>query len=300
MAEFEIGGVGFYISWQNESTPERFVLLKDDTARDRYLEQLRRHRGGNILELGIYQGGSAALAMLAAEPRRLVAVDISEPVEALEVFREARGLEDTLRTHYRCDQGDRAGLARILDEEFGDEPIDLIVDDASHLHDQTLASFEVAFPRLRPGGELVIEDWTTGPGLAAGLGASLLADGDGSAHASYFAEGAKEHSVVHAPATTALRRALAAGGAPAQRARAIVDEHSWPIDTAPTRTLAAMAVGLAAVVATRPGEIERIDITTDLITVTRGPAPLPRDGWTLERYPGEATEVLGLTTTPTP
>lgn len=297
MAEFEIDGVGFYISWRNQSTPDRFVLLKDDVARERYLEQLGRHRGGNVLELGIYQGGSAALAMLAADPAKLVAVDISEPVEALETFRTARGLEDRLRTHYRCDQADRAGLARILDEELGDEPLDLILDDASHLHDATLASFEVAFPRLRPGGEFIIEDWSMGPGLVAGLSAHLMGgdDGEGADLSSYFAEGARATSVVHAPATGALLRALAAGGAPAQRARAIVEEHSWPIEAPRTRTMAAMVVALTAVAASRPGEIERIEITPDLITVVRGPAELPRDGWTLEREPGEAAGLLGLT-----
>ena len=39
------------------------------------------------------------------------------------------------------------------------EPLDLVIDDASHLYGPTMASFEVLFPRLRPGGLYVIEDW---------------------------------------------------------------------------------------------------------------------------------------------
>jgi hypothetical protein len=33
------------------------------------------------------------------------------------------------------------------------------VDDASHAYAETKASFNAAFPRLRPGGLFVIEDW---------------------------------------------------------------------------------------------------------------------------------------------
>jgi hypothetical protein len=33
------------------------------------------------------------------------------------------------------------------------------VDDASHFYTETKASFNAAFPRLRPGGVFVIEDW---------------------------------------------------------------------------------------------------------------------------------------------
>ena len=39
------------------------------------------------------------------------------------------------------------------------EPLDLVLDDASHALDPTRASFEVLFPRLAPGGLYAIEDW---------------------------------------------------------------------------------------------------------------------------------------------
>lgn len=297
MADLELDGIGFYNSWQNQSTADRFVLLKDEAGRDRYLDLLRRHQGGRILELGIYQGGSAALAMLAAEPAKLVAIDISEPVEALETFRTRRGLADRLRTRYRFDQADRSGLARILDDEFGDDPIDLVVDDASHLFEETVASFEVAFPRLRPGGEFVIEDWAIGPGAGAST-ADLLASDDFDSidfdSSFVLVGGAKDGSLLHGPVTAALQRARTTGGPAGERAQAIVDQLAWPIENHRTTTLAAMVAGLAAVTASRPGEIERFECTQDLITVVRGPAELPRTGWRLERHPGEALELLGL------
>lgn len=302
MAELEIDGVGFYMSWQNQSTADRFVLLKYDEAMERHLDLLRRHSGGRILDIGIYQGGSAALAMLVADPAKLVAIDVAEPVDALETFRTERGFEDRLRTYYRCDQGDRERLTQILDDELGDEQLDLVVDDASHLYDETLTSFEVAFPRLRPGGEFVIEDWVLGPQAAVGITDLIAEDGEIdetlAGWSSLIASGAHEGTLVHGPTTDALLRAIAAGGASAERAKAAIEKHEWPLDNRRPKPLAALTAALAAVVATRPGEIERVELHQDLITVIRGSSELPRTGWRLERHPCEATELLGLAPPP--
>ena len=150
--QFEFGGPF------GASTEEAFYLAKpDDLTRD-YVE-LAQGAAGNIVELGIFQGGSAALMALMAEARRVVVIDLCEPVELLDRFITDRGLGELLRAHYGIDQSDRDALARIMAAEFGDEPLDLVVDDASHLLDPTRASFEELFPRLRPGGRYLIEDW---------------------------------------------------------------------------------------------------------------------------------------------
>jgi hypothetical protein len=44
-------------------------------------------------------------------------------------------------------------------DEFGTTPVDLVIDDASHLYDESRASFETLFPLLHPGGLYIIEDW---------------------------------------------------------------------------------------------------------------------------------------------
>lgn len=49
-----------------------------------------------------------------------------------------------------------AELLRALSADAG--PFDLIVDDASHIPSLTIASFEILFPLLAPGGVYVIED----------------------------------------------------------------------------------------------------------------------------------------------
>ena len=49
-------------------------------------------------------------------------------------------------------------MGEIVTREF-DRAIDLVIDDASHVYEPTLASFETLFPHLRPGGLYIIEDW---------------------------------------------------------------------------------------------------------------------------------------------
>ena len=114
-----------------------------------------------MLELGIYQGGSAAFLCLLAEPERFVVVDINaDPTAGLEDFIVERGLDDRLHSHYGFDQADDVRLRQLIGDEFSGQPLDLVIDDASHRFGPTRASFNVLFPHLRPGGLFVIEDWS--------------------------------------------------------------------------------------------------------------------------------------------
>jgi hypothetical protein len=127
---------------------------------EEYLDIVDEFRDDNFVELGIGSGGSVALTALAAPPRKLVAVELgSERVAPLDNLIAKRNLGDRVRLHYAVDQADRARLATIVAEEFGDDPLGLVVDDASHRLEETRASFETLFPRLRPNGLFVIEDW---------------------------------------------------------------------------------------------------------------------------------------------
>jgi len=72
---------------------------------------------------------------------------------------ETNRLGETLVPCFGVDQGDAEALRAILAREFGDEPIDAVIDDASHPYGPTKASFNVLFPRLRTGGAYFLEDW---------------------------------------------------------------------------------------------------------------------------------------------
>jgi hypothetical protein len=73
-------------------------------------------------------------------------------------YMEKRDVGGRLKTYWGIDQSDVGTLSNIALAEF-DGAIDLVIDDASHQFGPTQASFTCLFPRLRPGGLYVIEDW---------------------------------------------------------------------------------------------------------------------------------------------
>lgn len=163
----EIDGVGFELGVDPSpaSSPQRLRILKPRWMVEKYLRLIARERPARVLELGIYDGGSAALLALAARPQRLVAVDLAAAAPPLDQWLAAPStpapIRAAVRPFYGVDQADKARLGALLDAEFGAAPLDLAIDDASHLLEPTVASFEVVFPRLRPGGVFIVEDWAT-------------------------------------------------------------------------------------------------------------------------------------------
>lgn len=123
-----------------------------------------------IVELGIYQGGSTVLLSELTHPKKLVAMELTpDPPSALVDYVERSGLADVVRPYYGVDQSDQTRLAEILAAELGGQPIDLVIDDASHRYVETLSSFETLFPHLSPGAVFVIEDWATDHRISDGM-----------------------------------------------------------------------------------------------------------------------------------
>jgi predicted O-methyltransferase YrrM len=172
---FCIDGIEFVCKYVPESTPSRLYIVKPIALVDRYRELCAGPwAGGVIFELGVAEGGSTALLALLASPKRLIAIDLEpQPLQALAGFVEDRRLGDTMRLHYGIDQASREQLTEILDADVGDQQLDVVIDDASHRLAETRTSFEVLFPRLRPGGYYVIEDWNPAHTMRDAIRAAL-------------------------------------------------------------------------------------------------------------------------------
>lgn len=161
--EFVVDGVEFACRpafRRFRSTDRRFCLLKAPWAVHAVRDLVAEVQPRTILELGIYDGGSMALLHLLAHPEKLAAIDLrTEPSDGLAAFITQRGLERRVVPYYGVDQADATRLREIVDAEFATE-LDLVIDDASHLVPQSRASFNCLFPRLRPGGTYLLEDWS--------------------------------------------------------------------------------------------------------------------------------------------
>lgn len=164
---FRIGDIRFrgfdWVFGSRESTTEEYFLQKDATMVAAYEALFARLQARRILELGIWQGGSCVFFHALAQPEKLVAIELStERIAAVDSYIDDRGLQQSLVAHYGVNQADTATLETILQQEFAGEPLDLVIDDASHFVEETRTSFNLLFPLLRPGAVYVIEDWAWG------------------------------------------------------------------------------------------------------------------------------------------
>lgn len=160
--EFVIGDVKFYCSLDDYSLKtdaERFVILKNREVIGNYATVFADAAPKNILEFGIFQGGSPALFSLWFGVDKFVGVDLCAPVAAFDQFCSRHPVGKNIRSYYRVSQTDEQRVREIVRNEFGATPLDMVIDDASHQYGYTRRTFEIAFPLLRPGGMYVIEDW---------------------------------------------------------------------------------------------------------------------------------------------
>ncbi|MCP8463083.1 class I SAM-dependent methyltransferase [Pseudomonas sp. ZM23] len=136
-----------------------YILGKPRRYIDKYVEHLATQRQRNIFELGIFRGGSTVFLNEFFQPAHLVAIDFMEkPAAQLDRYIAEHGA-GRVKAFYGVNQADSGRLNAICDAEFAGEPLDLVVDDASHFLSETRISFNTLFPRLKAGGSYVIEDW---------------------------------------------------------------------------------------------------------------------------------------------
>jgi hypothetical protein len=145
---------------------EHFMFYKLRELVEQYKDYFRSRTGfhpKNVMELGILDGGSIAFWHELFKPQKHIAVDLTDGGDSpyFSKYVESRGLSRKIKTIWSTDQADKPKLAALVKAEF-DGPPDLIIDDASHLYEPTLASFEALFPLMAPGGLYIIEDWAWG------------------------------------------------------------------------------------------------------------------------------------------
>lgn len=113
-----------------------------------------------VFEMGILQGGSIVLYDQLWSPDKLVAIDHDTSAStALLDYINKRNKNNIIKPYYGVNQADRSAMENILNAEFPNRDIDFIIDDASHLYQETRKSFNLCFPYLKPDGFYCIEDW---------------------------------------------------------------------------------------------------------------------------------------------
>jgi hypothetical protein len=156
-----VDGVGFELGVDPTpaSAPDRLRILKPRWMVEEYLRLIERDRPARIVELGIYDGGSTALLALAARPRRLVACDLAPSAPALDAWvARAPAAAPSIRSTASINRTARGSPPSSMPSSERNRSTWRST--TRHIcSSASVASFEVVFPRLRPGGVFVLEDW---------------------------------------------------------------------------------------------------------------------------------------------
>jgi hypothetical protein len=145
--------------YERESADRHFILGKDRRMVEDELSVLGNRPVDRMVDVGVYKGGSVVLFHKLFEPQKLVAIELqTTPLRPLDDY--VARYPDAILVERGVNQADFASVDRICEAQFGNQPLDLVVDDASHFYSETRATFRTLFPRLREGGLYIIEDWS--------------------------------------------------------------------------------------------------------------------------------------------
>jgi cephalosporin hydroxylase len=157
---FSLSGVNFKFTtdYQAKSSIGEVVLLKPKHILDYYSSLIPNDRDVWIFEIGVFEAGSA-LALAAMHPNvHVVGIDFTNKPHLDELIKSL-GFDNRVHIFHNVDQKDEKKVLDIISRSFKSYPIDLVIDDGSHMYLESKESFEVVFPLVKDGGFYVIEDW---------------------------------------------------------------------------------------------------------------------------------------------
>jgi hypothetical protein len=159
---FRLANTEFLPSLSSDGSSARlFRIHKPAEAIEDFprLRPLLRFR--NILQLTGEDVGTAALTTLVAAPAKLVVMPtVDASLDALTEFARNRGVEARVRVHPGVALGDSRRLDCLIEEEFGSDGLEVVLDEASDDLAAGLHRFERLFPRISTGGSYLIERWS--------------------------------------------------------------------------------------------------------------------------------------------
>ena len=137
----------------------RVPVHKPRQLLDCYRDVLHGRDIHSIAEIGYLHGGMVLFLADMIPAAKVVGMDRAQVPAAALGIASKHNLTDRARYHGGIWQDDSKVVRDVLEQEFGTEPLDLIVDDASHFYRESKSTFESCFGYLRPGGRYIIEDW---------------------------------------------------------------------------------------------------------------------------------------------
>jgi hypothetical protein len=81
----------------------------------------------NMLEFGIFQGGSASLFSLLFNVDKFVGIDLCDPVERFDPFCNRHTIGERIHSYYGVSQTDKSRIDQIVRDELGIAPFNVVI-----------------------------------------------------------------------------------------------------------------------------------------------------------------------------
>ncbi len=134
---------------------EKYRHLTDKGTRHSYLETYERlfepyrTQVVSLLEIGVQCGGSLLMWAEFLPGAAITGLEVEAPIPRTCGLYQCHAPYERVQVHYGCN-------VMHLSEASG--PLNIVIDDGSHLLGEQVAAFKFLWPRLLPGGMYVIED----------------------------------------------------------------------------------------------------------------------------------------------
>ncbi len=122
-----------------------------------YVTHLKKYRNKRIKLLEIGVGGYDKPGMGGNSLRMWQNYFSQGQIYAIDIYDKSAQENERIKI-FQGSQVDKDFLKEVLDETG---PLDIIIDDGSHLNEHVIKTFEILFPVLKNGGTYVIEDTQT-------------------------------------------------------------------------------------------------------------------------------------------
>ncbi len=163
----KVDDVKFHLEWDSEelrngvSTADDFLLGKNRSmVEEKLIEMEQQQRISKIFEMGIFKGGSVALHDMIFRPLIDLRLSNTRPNLSPPLRNTFINTTSTMvKPYYGVSQADRIEVEKILFLEFPKRDINLIVDYASHLYEETREAFKYKLSLSSAWRHYIIEDW---------------------------------------------------------------------------------------------------------------------------------------------
>jgi predicted O-methyltransferase YrrM len=145
-----LDGIGRQFAAEKSSLRHHYLQFYEP-----FLEHLRTTESARMLEIGVGDGASLRTWAAFFPNATIVGVD------------KDRQCREHVTAHIRIDIADQTNVAELMRVALNYFPLDLVIDDGSHMWEDQIHCFKSLYPLLKPGGIYIIEGIETSYGRHA-------------------------------------------------------------------------------------------------------------------------------------